>query len=136
MPFADFRGWLLSFHSFWTVDVIGGNFLFGRGQLNIWFLLPSSLWVWLVPEKEKERQRKECFFTFLIHSGISGMLPLHPSLCVVGLFLQYIKLKQKLDVYLVPTGTPDTHGYTHGGISGNTVVGIPGERETTFASHL
>lgn len=50
---GDFRGWLLSFHSFWTVDVIGGNFLFGRGQLNIWFLLPSNLWVWLVPQREK-----------------------------------------------------------------------------------
>lgn len=46
------------FHSFCSVDVILCNFLFGRGQLNIWFLLPSNLLVWLVPQKERETERE------------------------------------------------------------------------------
>lgn len=54
---ADFRGWLL-FHSFCTVDVILYNFLLGRAQLNIWFLLPSNLLVWLVPQTERKKERE------------------------------------------------------------------------------
>lgn len=33
-------------NSFWATDVIFSHFLFGRGQPNIWFLLPSNLLVW------------------------------------------------------------------------------------------
>lgn len=139
MSFADFRGCLLPFHSFWTVDVISGNFLFGRGQLNIWFLLPSNLLVWLVPERQreraKERQRgllaqvEECLSSSLCVTLHISVFTQGPQVCcdvirsvpMLWIFCTYIHQKNKnenpkktvlsgcLSEYLVQAATIPTH---------------------------
>lgn len=45
------KGCPLCSNLFQAVDVIFSNFLFGRGQLSIWFPLPSNLLIWQSADK-------------------------------------------------------------------------------------